>query len=66
MKVDQSFTARLKNVSEVSGEWKVDGFDIRDRNSPRTAITVKKEGKVVISYYINGVKVATRGFDAEK
>ena len=66
MKVDQNFTARLKNVSEVSGEWKADGFDIRDRNSPRSAITVKREGKVVISYYINGVKVATRGFDAEK
>ena len=66
MKVNQHFTARLKNLSDVSGEWRVDGFNIADRNNPKTSITVNKEGRVVISYYINGVKVATRGFDAEK
>ena len=66
MKVDQQFTARLKNLSDVSGEWRVDGFNITDRNKPKTTITVNKEGRVVISFYINGVKVATRGFDAEK
>jgi len=67
LSLNTSYIVSVKPYDEINGEWRVDGFDINndDRKSNNISIKPNKVGKVIISYYVGDVQVATRKLDAK-